>query len=137
MRAHSTGFHGRGLAEPECFDTPFDASSIASLAVTTEGRLAHLRATLEFATRRGVNAEWVRMLDEHVAKLSDELRAERLLAKERGAAIAERDTAYAERDAAIAERDAAEMARDEAVSSLDSVLSSRILALGQSVPQAR
>ncbi len=113
-------------AAPECFDTPFDPGSIAPLAVGTEGKLAHVRATLEFAKNRGIDEEWVRLLDEHVAKLSDELRAERLLAKERGAAIAERDTAYAERDAAIAERDAAEMARDEAVSSLDSVLSSRI-----------
>ena len=63
-----------GVPEPECFDTPFDPDSMASLSPDYP---FNLEIILEHADRRGLNDEWVALLRERVTQLSSPKRTDR------------------------------------------------------------
>lgn len=51
-----------GVESPECFDTPFDLGMIDRLVTDSEVPLLELGTIVEYAERRGNDAEWVQRL---------------------------------------------------------------------------
>jgi hypothetical protein len=61
-------FLASGVADPPCFDSPLDLRRITSVAIPNDILLAEFRSICEYAERRGVEGEWLRLLRARVRR---------------------------------------------------------------------
>jgi hypothetical protein len=57
-----------GVRNPPCFDAPLDLGLISSIPIRSELALSELRTICVYAERRGIEAEWLRLLQARIRK---------------------------------------------------------------------
>lgn len=66
-----------GVADPACFDTPFDLATIRAINLRNDAQCAELLSIAAYAKSKGIEAPWLRALEARIRRYQSDARAGR------------------------------------------------------------
>ena len=61
-------FRAVGVMNPPCFDAPLELRRITDIPIRSDASLAELRSIVDYAERRSIDEDWVRLLRKRVRR---------------------------------------------------------------------